>query len=79
MSRALSPQEQALAAYQWLTVADIMREMRTSRQTVTNLIKAGKFGDGGVTRWGREYRIRPEAFESYKARQAASVKKSDAA
>jgi hypothetical protein len=72
-SRAISPAEQAIAAYKWITVAQIMSEMDTSRSTVINIIKAGEFGRGNVTKWGREYRVRPEAWAAYKARRAEEI------
>lgn len=72
-SRALLPGEMAIAGYQWLTTQAIVEEMGTSRATVINIIRSGAFGAGNVTRWGREYRVRPEAFRAYLERRAAAI------
>lgn len=71
--RALSPEQRAIAGYRWLTTQQIADEMESTRDTVINLIRSGAFGRGNVTRFGREYRIRPEAWQSYKERRAAEV------
>lgn len=60
--------EKAIAAYTWLRVSRIAAEMDCTPQKVINMIRAGEFGAGNVMRWGREYRVRPEAFEAYKER-----------
>lgn len=64
---------QERAAYTWLSTRDVARQMGCSRQKVVNMIRAGAFGDDGVTRWGREYRIRPEALEAYLERNLVRV------
>lgn len=72
-TRTLSPEEQAVAGYKWLTTELIAAEMGSSRQQVINLIRSGAYGSGNVTRWGREYRVRPEAHRAYLERQAAKL------
>lgn len=76
MSKRTITEDQA--AYQWLTTADLMREMQTSRDKVIGIIRtAPEFKGDNVIRWGREYRIRPEAWEAYKG--AHTVGEQDAA
>ena len=70
MSRA---RENAQAAYTWRRPADIAKEMDSTPQKVLDLIHAGAFGKGNVTRWGKEYRVKPEALEAYLEREAAKL------
>lgn len=64
--------ERDRAAYQWLSTADIVDRMGGSRQKVIDMIQAGDFGRGpeNVVRWGREYRVSPDAFGRYLRRHA---------
>ena len=55
------------AAYGWLSTSDVVDRMGGTRQKVIDLIHAGAFGFGprNVVRWGREYRVHPEALDRY--------------
>jgi excisionase family DNA binding protein len=46
------------------TVPEAAAIMRVSKMTVYRMIHAGAFGEGGVVRIGRSFRIRSSALEA---------------
>lgn len=64
------------AAYRWLSTSDLMERMGGSRQKIIDMILDGDFGEGpkNVVKWGREYRVSPEALDRYMRTHAVEAR-----